>query len=157
MHYKLLSVLQPWAFLLAHGFKDVENRTWPTHFRGEFLIHAGKRWGPEQRQDLASIRRHFPGISLPEKFDLGGIVGRCDLIDCVHTSDSPWFNGPYGFVVAKAESIPFIPCMGALGFFNLPAGIAVPERVKYNAGIVMPELVGHVERSPDSVGLGTNE
>ena len=31
---KALSIQQPWAWLIAHGKKDVENRTWATAFRG---------------------------------------------------------------------------------------------------------------------------
>jgi hypothetical protein len=37
-----LSIRQPWAWLVAHGWKNIENRTWPTGFRGRFLIHAAK-------------------------------------------------------------------------------------------------------------------
>ena len=35
-----LSIRQPWAWLIAHGWKNIENRTWPTGYRGRFLIHA---------------------------------------------------------------------------------------------------------------------
>jgi len=38
-----LSIWQPWAWLIANGYKDIENRTWWTKFRGPFLIHASKR------------------------------------------------------------------------------------------------------------------
>ena len=37
---KVLSLGQPSAWLAAMSNKDVENRTWTTRFRGEFLIHA---------------------------------------------------------------------------------------------------------------------
>ena len=37
-----LTVRQPWAWLLTHGVKPVENRTWKTSYRGPLLIHAGK-------------------------------------------------------------------------------------------------------------------
>jgi hypothetical protein len=37
---KTLSIKNPWAYLIAYGIKDVENRTWKTDFRGEFLIHV---------------------------------------------------------------------------------------------------------------------
>ncbi|MEI3544750.1 MAG: ASCH domain-containing protein [Alphaproteobacteria bacterium] len=40
----ILSIRQPWAWLIVNGYKDIENRTWPTHFRGKVLIHAGKKW-----------------------------------------------------------------------------------------------------------------
>lgn len=39
---KALSIKQPWAALVVHGIKDIENRTWSTKRRGEVLIHASK-------------------------------------------------------------------------------------------------------------------
>ena len=38
---KAISIKQPWASLIAHGIKDIENRTWRTNYRGRVLIHAG--------------------------------------------------------------------------------------------------------------------
>lgn len=115
-----LSILQPWAWLIVHGHKDIENRTWPTHRRGDILIHAGKRWGREQRDDLEDIREAFPHLVLPDTYDLGGIVGAARIVDCVQQSDSPWFNGPHGFVLANSRPAPaFVPLKGALGFFRV--------------------------------------
>lgn len=37
---RVLSIKQPWASLIAHGIKNIENRTWKTKFRGRILIHA---------------------------------------------------------------------------------------------------------------------
>ena len=37
---KALSLTPWWAAIVAAGLKPVENRKWPTSFRGEFLIHA---------------------------------------------------------------------------------------------------------------------
>jgi hypothetical protein len=37
-----LSIRQPWAWLILHAGKDIENRDWPTKYRGPFLIHASK-------------------------------------------------------------------------------------------------------------------
>ena len=43
-------------------------------------------------------------------FKLGGIVGAFDLTNCVITSKSPWFTGPYGLVIKNAEPLNFIRC-----------------------------------------------
>lgn len=111
---KALSIQQPWAWLIASGHKDIENRTWHTGFRGPVLIHAGKRFdGEDDAQQWG-----WPRIERPEDFDLGGIIGECEIIDCVTTSASPWFHGPYGFVIRNARLLPFRPCRGALGFFD---------------------------------------
>jgi hypothetical protein len=39
---KALSIRQPWAWLIVNGYKDIENRSWATKFRGPVLIHAAK-------------------------------------------------------------------------------------------------------------------
>jgi hypothetical protein len=119
---KALSILQPWAWLIVNGHKDIENRSWSTTFRGDILVHAGKRWGREQREDLAYVREAFPHIALPEAFDLGGIVGAVSIVDCVSTSSSPWFNGPFGFALKNGRTAPrFVPWKGQLGFFYVPS------------------------------------
>lgn len=151
---KALSVLQPWAWLLAHGMKDVENRNWHTRFRGDVLIHAGKKWGLEQRDDLEFVRAKFPEINLPETFDLGGIVGKATLTDCVEHSSSPWFFGRYGFVMQDAIVLPFTPCKGALSFFALPDGvhIALPETAPPASVVAAPaqeEPWGMIEYRPN--------
>jgi hypothetical protein len=58
-------------------------------------------------------------MPLKKDFELGGIVGYCEMTDCVSSSDSKWFDGSgYGFVVKNAKPIPFIPMNGALSFFK---------------------------------------
>jgi ASCH domain len=39
---KAPSIRQRWAWLIVNGHKDIENRAWPTKFRGRVLIHASK-------------------------------------------------------------------------------------------------------------------
>ena len=38
---KALTIKQPWASAIAFGDKRVENRSWPTAYRGLLAIHAG--------------------------------------------------------------------------------------------------------------------
>lgn len=42
------------------------------------------------------------------------------IVDCVRDSASRWFCGPFGFVLADATPLPFMPCKGQLGFFTPP-------------------------------------
>lgn len=110
---KALSIMQPWAWLICAGHKDIENRSWPTRFRGPVLIHAGKKFdGEDDANDWA-----WPQIERPDDFDMGGIVGEAEIVDCITASPSPWFYGPYGFVIRNARLLPFRPCRGQLGFF----------------------------------------
>lgn len=112
---RALSTRQPWAWLITHGFKDIENRSWPTRFRGRVLIHASLRLDDafEDVQDWP-----WPKIERPDDFEVGGIVGEAEIIDCVTASSSPWFFGPYGFILRNARPLPFRPCRGMLGFFT---------------------------------------
>ena len=110
---KALSIQQPWAWLIVNGLKEIENRIWYTKYRGKFYIHASKTFDIEGYELLKNK-------SLPTKnqFKLGGIIGIAEIIDCVIESDSPWFSGPYGFVIRNAQSIEFKPCRGRLKFFE---------------------------------------
>jgi hypothetical protein len=61
------------------------------------------------------------GGGLPQKSELprGGIVGEVEIADCVTEHSSPWFTGPYGFVLRNARILPFKPLPGALRFFDV--------------------------------------
>jgi len=117
---KSLSIRQPWAWAILHG-KPVENRTWPTRFTGPFLIHAGKKFDAYGYLWLLE-HRDLLDAELPHKDDFmcGGLVAKSEIIDCVDYHPSPFFFGPWGFVLGYSEAIPFIPYRGKLGFFDIP-------------------------------------
>lgn len=118
---KALSIRQPWAWLIVNGLKDIENRTWKTKFRGEFLIHASQYRGPKGDWEkwMKLIETKY-SILLPNSPVLaGGIVGKAELVDCVQKSGSEWFDGPNGFVLKNAQVLPYHPCKGKLSFFNV--------------------------------------
>lgn len=139
-----LSVRQPWAWLLVHGHKDLENRDWSTKVRGLVGIHAGLRF---DEAGYAWVRRTFPTLALPapSAFERGGLVGVVEITACVTASDSPWFQGRYGFVVRHGRALPFRRCRGKLGFLYPdvaePGVAAVPaedERRTHDATSVDP-------------------
>lgn len=117
-----LSVQQPWAWLIVNGYKDIENRDWPTKVRGEIAIHAGKKFDAASYRQL---RRAHPEIPFPDEdaFAMGGIVGKATIRDCVTASKSQWFAGKFGFVLTHQTPLPFTPLRGQLGFFKVaPTG-----------------------------------
>lgn len=117
-----LSIRQPWAWLILHSGKDIENRTWRTKYRGPFLIHASKCMTKADYHNCQEFCRSLFGRDvLPPHWEMpqGGIVGEVTLVDCVESSPSPWFCGPYGFVLSDPKSLPFDACRGTLGFFML--------------------------------------
>lgn len=115
---KALSIKQPWAWLIAHGYKDVENRTWQTNYRGEFLIHAGKAFDLEG-YDWLKEQQMLDELPRAYMYQRGGIVGIAAVVDCVTSHDSIWFTGPYGFVIDEPRPLPFDECKGKLKFFNI--------------------------------------
>lgn len=118
---KALSIKQPWAWLIANGYKDIENRTRKTNFRGRFLIHASLAFDHDA---LAWLLANRQNIILPERiaYERGGIVGEANIVDCVTESFSLWFSGPFGYRIERARPLLFQPCKGMLGFFD-PRGL----------------------------------
>ena len=117
-----LAIRQPYAWLVAHGIKDIENRSRRTHYRGQFLIHASLIITLLDDETLETLP--LPkGITLPDDFHIGGIVGVAEIVGCERKSSSPWKDpSNWGWMVANARSLPFRPCKGALGFFRPTIG-----------------------------------
>lgn len=118
---KAISIRQPWAWLIVNGHKDIENRSWRTHYRGQVLIHAAQGMTRKDYREICStvVDAILP-IDIPdyEELQRGGIVGVATITDCVDKSDSPWFVGAKGFVLADAKPLPFVPMKGKLSFFE---------------------------------------
>ena len=108
---RILTIRQPWAHLIVRDGKDIENRDWPTKYRGPFLVHAA------QRIDLDGCKRHRID---PDKLVTGGVVGMAEIVDCVDRHRSKWFVGKYGFVLRKRKWLPFTPWKGSLGLREAP-------------------------------------
>lgn len=118
---KALAIKQPWAWLIVHGGKDVENRTWHTKFRGRFLVHASAGMtSNEFTQALLFCSER--GLPMPDRDDMmrGGIIGSVELVDSLDHSDSPWYMGEKGFLLRDPKPSEFIPLKGRLGFFDVP-------------------------------------
>jgi hypothetical protein len=124
---KALSLMEPWAWLVVQGIKDVENRTWRTNFRGRILIHASRTFDTKGYSWLTTgpsplITGTFAqGFPRPEEFlpTMGGIVGEVEITGCVASSDSPWFFGPFGFTLQHAKRLPFRSLRGMPGLFEV--------------------------------------
>lgn len=91
---KALSIKQPWASLIAHGIKNIENRTWRTNFRGRIYIHASAKASGDLYELLGLIQlddvfNYWPTDMLPN-MPLSAIIGEVDIVDCVINHDSIW-------------------------------------------------------------------
>lgn len=114
---KVLTVRQPWASLIGLGYKDIENRTWVTSYRGPVLIQSSARLLPAELRAARELCDRL-GVAIPEELPLGGIVGITHVVDCVEHAESRWFSGPIGWVLADSRPLPFIPLKGRLGLFD---------------------------------------
>jgi len=143
---KCLSIRAPWWWFIIYAGKDIENRSWNCHQRGPIAIQASKWWNTE---DVASDFRimqqrlkalgtwnvtgweppHDDGTLLHwrDLKDMGGhVVGTTEITGCVQKSESPWFFGPNGIILANSKPIaePF-PFKGKLSFFDVPMEDAI--------------------------------
>lgn len=121
-----LSIRQPWASLILRAGKDIENRSWPTRFRGRILIHAAKGCTRDELEDALDFAEYACGIRYSadlKTIQHGGIVGSVEIVDCVTVSNSPWFCGRFGFVLRDPQPLPLRPWRGQLGFFDVPESV----------------------------------
>jgi hypothetical protein len=98
---KALSIKQPWAALIAHGIKDIENRTWKTKFRGKIYIHASGQiyplfkgnnlvFPPDQWNDINKKVDVFKKEEHDKFFLKSAIIGEVEIVDCVQDHPSIW-------------------------------------------------------------------
>jgi len=146
----ILSVRQPWAYLIIAGLKPIENRTWRTSYRGELYIHAGKApdWDSllwmENRKEMQEpekmIIRHFglllgvrpkKSIVTAHKEEFGAIIGHVNLTGTFNQKlplppDLQKWAEPdcWHWKVENPVSLAPIPMRGQLGLFK--AEIEVP-------------------------------
>ena len=71
---KVITLKQPFASLIAEGYKEYEFRTWKTSYRGEIYIHAGLSIDKE-----AMKRFEYLNLDYPQ----GQIIAKCNITDCV--------------------------------------------------------------------------
>ena len=96
-----LSLKQPWGDLVVNGIKPIENRLWPSNYRGGLLIHASRKWDSD---GAAWIRENTDAeVRCQVQYTFGAFIGQVDMVGCVQKSESPWFFGPNGFIFEHAK------------------------------------------------------
>ncbi|MGQ9367717.1 hypothetical protein [Azospirillum sp. ST 5-10] len=138
---RALSIRSPWWWWILQGAKPVENRPKPTKIRGTILVHTSKWWRTvdvlEEMYEFSPIaeRAGCPKVTAPMvRPSIGCIVGQVAIVDCVTRMESPWFFGPYGYVLERPVVYERpIPCKGMLGFWTPPAEVlaALPAVVRH--------------------------
>ena len=103
---KVLSVKNPWAFLIIYFGKDIENRMRKLNYRGRIAIHASKKSDIGVYELYQSCMTNSPILSAAykaiyerraeiEKLN-GHIIGTVEIYNCTYpeltavTHPSPW-------------------------------------------------------------------
>jgi len=113
----VLSIWQPYAWLVVNGIKTLENRSWRTHYRGPVLIHASASL---VNLTVAECKKYGArgGVHMPKNYAIGGVIGYVEIVDCVRHHHSVWkHRGTWGWILANARPLHFRRCKGAISFF----------------------------------------
>lgn len=125
---KVITIKQPFATLIAEGLKEYEFRTWKTKYRGEILIHAGKRIDKKAMKRYEHLNLEYP---------IGQIIAKATITDCLYVDDklkqelkeknslvyygilnddNSWDG--YGFKLENIKKIPPIEVNGKLSLWD---------------------------------------
>ncbi len=122
---KAITISQPFASLIASGEKFVENRTWPTNYRGPLAIHAGKGTQYLCRESLAD-------------YPTGCVIAVANLVACVSREDlrsrghgdligsrfvvdinrHKHTEGPWCWILEDVRPVEPVPVTGKQGLWN---------------------------------------
>jgi len=136
---KCITICQPWPWAIVWKLKRIENRTWPTKWRGLLCIHAGlsEKW-------LGGYASIGNGPE-PEKSGLvfGAIVGVVDMSACLARAEVSlgklksaglseaeaqaqrlYAEGPWCHIYTHVRRfVEPVPYKGAQGLFDVPLGV----------------------------------
>lgn len=141
----VLTLKQPWAHLVVHGPKDIENRSWCNEVvtreligkKRPLLIHAAQSetkdyWAEACKEALAID----PELVLPERDAVvrGALIGVCRVTGVIKPKEwepkrekrlrgpHRWhFEGQYGWLLGDRAPLPSpIECKGRLQLWQLP-------------------------------------
>lgn len=139
---KVISIIQPWATLIALGEKRFETRSWRTKYKGNLAIHSSKkidRSAFKRVPIVQTLKKH--GIVILDDLPTGMILATCNLEGCFEVLEDKGdsavlgneyhiasgneyhfgdFNkGRYGWLVSNVNVLDnSIPAKGQLGLWN---------------------------------------
>lgn len=125
---KVISIKQPYASLIAYGYKEYEFRKWKTNYRGTIYIHASKEIDKEAMEKYKELNIEYK---------TGCIIAKAKLTNCIEINDDfktyikpknnyPFVynnvlsknNNKYAFELKNIEFIEPIYIKGQLGIWN---------------------------------------
>lgn len=78
MKQRVITLHQPYATLIAEGYKRYEFRSKKYNYRGKILIHAGKGIDKEAMERVKELNLEYPQSQ---------IVAEVEIIDCIKVDD----------------------------------------------------------------------
>ena len=146
---KAISIKQPWAWLIANGYKTVENRKWYTGHRGDILIHASKSKANLER-DIDYVRQAF-GIGIDQdQLLFGKVLAVADLVACTKEPkdriDQYWHDkGHFAWILRRIRPIEPFEVRGKLNVFEVPfSWDEYPGQIMEPIPTLMDELVEEI-------------
>jgi hypothetical protein len=119
---KALSVKNPWAWAIAHGFKTIETRTWATNYRGPLLIVSSLK--PDRILLDWFIKE--TGQHIENQIEYGKAIAVVDLLDCRPMTKADQdaalcdvYSGAVSWVLENVRPIESFPQKGQLGLYNV--------------------------------------
>lgn len=160
---KMLTLWQPWASLVALGFKKYETRSWLASYRGSIIIHASKR--PLNWKDLELWEEITDTDPHSFSFPMGCAIAVANLVNCqimtnansvpcyqisidsVSTQEKLagiWEIGRYAWKFENVRQIDPFYCRGFQGLIDAPNEVAIA---------VNPESQHEIAPSPLQLSL----
>lgn len=137
---RALTLIQPWASLIADGRKTFETRGWPTAYRGAIAIHAGKKLDAEYAVECGYR---------PEGLTRGAIIAVARLVACIPAEQAEraiidtmpaaqaeeelrhgfYERGRWAWELADVIRVPAFPLLGQQGLWEVPSPVEIQLRM----------------------------
>lgn len=171
---KAITILEPWASLIACGAKKIETRIWETSYRGKIAIHAAKSTKCLEMADKDSFRyalKSNAGIMKDQQtgllFSPGYVIAVADLVDCAQFAHSliPGRNtillknqevgkseiefgdctpGRWGWILKNVQRIEPIPARGQQRIWDFD--IPAVKLAQWHSDLIIKELNDETNR-----------
>ena len=142
---KAITIKQPWASLIVHGIKDIENRTWPCpkkYIGQRVLIHSSAIPVEMINPNSVFTRQQWDSFSLGfqreiicgEGYINSAIIGSVEIIDCVMNHPSIWAEkGVYNWLLANPILFPEpIPVWGIILYVNIAVDAGISKECQFD-------------------------
>ena len=124
---KAITIIEPWASLIADGKKHIETRPWGTTYRGPIAIHAGLKKLNEYPPEVV---KHAPEV-LDMEYYYGHLIAIGELGDSIKMTEDwiasvpepeysfGWYAvGRTGLIIANVRRIEPVLVKGRLGLWE---------------------------------------